>query len=322
MFRKFITLLALAALVACGNRQTADKPASIRLDFATYNPPSLVLKEKGWVEEEFGKDGIAVEWVQSQGSNRALSFLQSNAVDFGSTAGAAALVSASNGNPIYLVYIYTKPEWTALVTRSDSPIQKIEDLKGKKVAATLGTDPYIFLLRSLARVGLTDKDIELVPLQHSEGAQALVNNQVDAWAGLDPHMARLELEAGARLFYRNVDFNTYGVLNVRKDFADKYPQFVERVLRLYERAKKWIQENPEETVSILANVAQIKPEVARLQLTQRTGYQVAIPDQKLIDSITEAGKVLQAGGHIQPNVDITQLVAGLVKPDWAQAATR
>ncbi len=322
MFRKFITLLSLAALVACGNRQTADKPASIRLDFATYNPPSLVLKEKGWVEEEFGKDGIAVEWVQSQGSNRALSFLQSNAVDFGSTAGAAALVSASNGNPIYLVYIYTKPEWTALVTRSDSPIQKIEDLKGKKVAATLGTDPYIFLLRSLARVGLTDKDIELVPLQHSEGAQALVNNQVDAWAGLDPHMARLELEAGARLFYRNVDFNTYGVLNVRKDFADKYPQFVERVLRLYERAKKWIQENPEETVSILANVAQIKPEVARLQLTQRTGYQVAIPDQKLIDSITEAGKVLQAGGHIQPNVDITQLVAGLVKPDWAQAATR
>ena len=322
MFRKFITLLSLAALVACGNRQTADKPASIRLDFATYNPPSLVLKEKGWVEEEFGKDGIAVEWVQSQGSNRALSFLQSNAVDFGSTAGAAALVSASNGNPIYLVYIYTKPEWTALVTRSDSPIQKIEDLKGKKVAATLGTDPYIFLLRSLARVGLTDKDIELVPLQHSEGAQALVNNQVDAWAGLDPHMARLELEAGARLFYRNVDFNTYGVLNVRKDFADKYPQFVERVLRLYERAKKWIQENPEETVSILANVAQIKPEVARLQLTQRTGYQVAIPDQKLIDSITEAGKVLQAGGHIQPNVDIAQLVAGLVKPDWAQAATR
>lgn len=322
MFHKFWIITALISLLACSPQQPTDKPASVRLDFATYNPPSLVLKENGWLEQELANEGIGVEWVQSQGSNRALSFLQSNAIDFGSTAGAAALVSASNGNPIYLIYLYTKPEWTALVTRADSPIQKIEDLKGKKVAATLGTDPYIFLLRALASVGLTDKDIELIPLQHGEGAQALINGQVDAWAGLDPHMARLEIEANARLFYRNVNFNTYGVLNVRKEFADKYPQIVHRVLKIYERAKKWILDNPEKTISILATSAQITPEVAKLQLTQRTGYQVAVPDQAVIDSITEAGKVLQAGGHIQANVNIQELVAALVKPDWALKAVR
>lgn len=320
MIRKLATISLVLAFVGCGPSGTADKPTVIRLDYATYNPPSLVLKEKGWLEEEFASEGIAIEWVQSQGSNRALSFLQSNAVDFGSTAGAAALVSASNGNPIYLIYLYSKPEWAALVTLADSPIRQIQDLKGKRVAATLGTDPYIFLLRSLALVGLTDKDIELVPLQHGEGAQALANRQVDAWAGLDPHMARLELETGARLFYRNTDFNTYGVLNVRREFADKYSQIVERVLRVYERAKKWIIENPDEIVSILANVAQISPEVARVQLTQRTSYAVAIPDRALRDSILEAGKVLQAGGHIKPEVDLERLTSDLLRPEWAQRA--
>jgi sulfonate transport system substrate-binding protein len=37
---------------------------------------------------------------------------------------------------------------------------------------------------------------------------------VAAWAGLDPHLAASELEAGSRLIYRNVNFNTYGFLNV------------------------------------------------------------------------------------------------------------
>src|SRR5699024_10640434 len=125
------------------------KPDKIRLDFAYYSPTSLVLKKFGWVEEEFENDDIKIEWALSQGSNKALEFLNSNSVDFGSAAGAAALMSKANGAPIKNVYIANKPEWTALVTNQDSDIQTIEDLKNKKVAATLGTDPYIFLLRAL-----------------------------------------------------------------------------------------------------------------------------------------------------------------------------
>ncbi|HWP14486.1 MAG TPA: aliphatic sulfonates ABC transporter substrate-binding protein, partial [Xanthobacteraceae bacterium] len=36
----------------------ADKPKEIRIDWATYNPVSMVLKEKGLLEKEFAKDGI------------------------------------------------------------------------------------------------------------------------------------------------------------------------------------------------------------------------------------------------------------------------
>ena len=61
---------------------------------------SLVLKEQGLLEKEFAKDGISIRWVLSAGSNKALEFLNAGSIDFGSTAGAAALIARINGNPI------------------------------------------------------------------------------------------------------------------------------------------------------------------------------------------------------------------------------
>jgi sulfonate transport system substrate-binding protein len=127
------------------------------------------LKEKGLLENEFAKDGIGVRWVQTLDSNKALEFLNAGSIDFGSTAGSAALLAKINGNPIKSIYVYSRPEWTALVTRKDTPITKIEDLKGKRVAVTRGTDPHIFLVRALLSVGMSEKDISEVLLQHPDG---------------------------------------------------------------------------------------------------------------------------------------------------------
>ena len=49
---------------------------------------------------------------------------------------------------------------------------KIEELKGKRVAVTRGTDPHIFLVRALQSVGLTERDITPVLLQHPDGKTA------------------------------------------------------------------------------------------------------------------------------------------------------
>ncbi len=139
--------------------------------------------------------------MQSAGSNKALEFLNAGSIDFGSTAGSAALVAKINGNPIKSIYVYSRPEWTALVTGKDSKIASVADLKGKRVAVTRGTDPHIFLVRALLGAGLTDKDITPVLLQHADGKTALIRGDVDAWAGLDPMMAQAEVEDGAKLFY-------------------------------------------------------------------------------------------------------------------------
>ena len=164
----------------------ADAPKELHIDWATYNPVSMLMKDKGLVEKEFAKDGITVRWVQTLGSNKALEFLNAGSIDFGSSAGAAALVAKINGNPIKSVYVYSKPEWTALVTSKDSPIKTVTDLKGKRVAVTRGTDPHIFLVRALQKFGMTEKDIVPVLLQHPDGKTALIRGDVEAWAGLDP----------------------------------------------------------------------------------------------------------------------------------------
>ena len=151
----------------------ADALKEIHIDWATYNPVSMVLKQKGLLEKEFAKDGISIVWVQSAGSNKALEFLNAGSIDFGSTAGSAALVAKINGNPIKSIYVYSRPEWTALVTTKDSKIASVADLKGKRVAVTRGTDPHIFLVRALLGAGLSEKDITPVLLQHPDGKTAL-----------------------------------------------------------------------------------------------------------------------------------------------------
>src|SRR5512144_2949878 len=181
--------LSLALAVAVPGCRKDERPASVRLDFAYYNPLSLVLREKRFLEDDLARDGIKVEWVQSLGSNKALEFLNSSSIDFGSTAGGAALLARANGNPVRAVYVYSKPEWTALVTTPRSGIATVADLRGKRVAVTRGTDPYIFLLRALDAAGLTEKDVELVPMQHPDGKNALERGDVAAWSGLDPLMA-------------------------------------------------------------------------------------------------------------------------------------
>src|SRR5215217_6310593 len=237
--RRLLLAASLATGLASFTGSAVAQVKEIRIDYATYNPVSLVLKDKGFLEKELEKDGIKVRWVQALGSNKALEFLNAGSIDFGSTAGSAALVAKINGNPIKSIYVYSRPEWTALVTRKDTPINKIEDLKGKRVAVTRGTDPHIFLVRALQQVKLTEKDITPVLLQHPDGKTALIRGDVQAWAGLDPMMAQAEVEDGAKLFYRKPEANTWGVLNVREEFLKEQPEITKRVLKVYEDARKY-----------------------------------------------------------------------------------
>jgi sulfonate transport system substrate-binding protein len=306
-----IRALAAAALLLPLAAAAADNPKELRLDYAYYSPPSLVIRKLGWAEQEFRKDGTEVKWVLSAGSNRALEYLQSNAVDFGSTAGLAAVLSRANGNPIKTVYVFSRPEWTALVVGKDSPIKSIEDLKGKKVAATKGTDPFLFLLRSLNDKGLHKGDVEIVHLQHADGRAALEQKRVDAWAGLDPIMASAELDSGARLIYRNVAYNTYGFLNTPEAFLKAYPGHVRRVIALYERAKTWIRENPEETAKLIAEEAKLPVAVAKLQLT-RNDFSISQPGATQSQALKAAAPILLQEDLVRPGTDVNKVIDSLL----------
>jgi sulfonate transport system substrate-binding protein len=307
-------LAAMIALLAMGpaGAGAAEALKEIRIDWATYNPVSLILKQKGMLEKEFAKDGIRIVWVQSAGSNKALEYLNAGSIDFGSTAGSAALVARINGNPIKSIYVFSRPEWTALVTAKDSKIATVADLKGKRVAVTRGTDPHIFLVRALLDAGLSEKDITPVLLQHADGKTALIRGDVDAWAGLDPMMAQAEIEDGAKLFFRKADANTWGILNVREQFLKDNPQIVKRVLGAYEEARKYSLANYDELKKALVVATKLPDEVADKQLKERTDLSSSRIGAPQRESILAAGVALQQAGVIDAKVDVKAALDQLI----------
>ena len=310
--RRSVTAAAIVTALASLGANAADKPKEIVIDWATYNPVSMVLKDKGLLEQEFAKDGIAIRWVQTLGSNKALEFLSAGSLDFGSSAGAAALIAKINGNPIRSIYVYSRPEWTALVTRKDTAIEKVADLKGKRVAVTRGTDPHIFLVRALQGAGLTERDITPVLLQHPDGKTALIRGDVDAWAGLDPMMAQAEIEDGARLFYRNPAANTWGILNVRQEFLKDHPDLVQRTLAVYEEARKYSLANPAEVKRIFIAVTKLPDAVVEKQLKERTELTHNRIGAAQRESILAAGLALQQAGVVPASVDVKAAVDALI----------
>lgn len=291
----------------------------IRIDYAYYNPSSLILKHFGWLEEDFKADGTTVKWVLSAGSNKANEFLRSDAIDFGSTAGAAALLAKANGSPIQAVYIFSKPEWAALVVAKDSTITEVAQLKGKKIAATKGTDPYFFLLRSLRLAGLTAADVEIVNLQHADGKVAMERGQVDAWAGLDPFMAQTEIEQGSKLLYRNIDFNSYGFLNARTAFLTEHPEAVAKVLTAYERARVWIQANPDEAAKIVADESKQTLDVVKRVLGERTVLDSGvIPGETQAAVLREIIPIFVDEQQVKEGTDVTAALNELLAPQFIQ----
>jgi len=309
------------SLIPAAQVSAADNPKEIYVDWATYNPVSMLLKDKGYLEKELAKDGIKVIWVQTNSSSNALQFLNAASINFGSTAGSAALVARINGNPIKSVYVYSRPEWTALVTTKDSSISKVADLKGKKVAMVRGTDPHIFAVRALLTAGLSDKDITPVLVQqHADGGNLLIRGDVDAWAGLDPMMAQHEVKDGARLFYRNRDANTWGILNVREEFAKDHPDIVRRVISAYEEARKYSLANYGELKKTFIAITKLPDAVVDKQLKERTEltHNKVGPAQR--ESILEAGLALQKAGVIGASIDVKKSVDELIDDRYVTAA--
>ncbi|GAC1604291.1 MAG: aliphatic sulfonate ABC transporter substrate-binding protein [Pseudarthrobacter sp.] len=294
--------------------------STLNIDFATYNPLSLVIKDQGWLEATLKDQGVTVTWIQSAGSNKANEALRSGAIDVGSTAGSAALLARSNGSPIKTISIYSQPEWAALVAPAGSSITSVADLKGKSVAATKGTDPYFFLLQALEQAGLKPGDVTVQNLQHADGRTALENGSVQAWSGLDPIMAGAE-QKGAKLFYRNLNFNTYGFLNATESFLKGKPELAQAVVNAYEKARAWAAANPDQTAQILAKVAGLDPAVAKTVILERSNLNVnAAPGEAQRKVLEKIGPTFVETGDVKTQQQIDDAVATLLDDSLVKKA--
>ena len=292
----------------------------LNIDFATYNPLSLIIKDQGWLEDTF--DGaVTVNWIQSAGSAAANEALKAGSIDVGSTAGSAALLARSNGSPIQAIDIYSQPNWAAILVGPDSDITTVDDLKGKNIGANAGTDPYFFLLQTLEEAGIGLDEVTITQLQHAGGKTALEAGTIDAWSGLDPLLSASVVNAGSKIIYDNPDFNSYGFLNATESFLSTSPDVAQVVVSAYEKARAWAAENPDEAAAILAEVAGIDIAIAESVLLERTNLAVDPEpgdDQRKVLEII--GPIFVSSGAVASQDQIDEALDSLFNTDYVKNA--
>jgi sulfonate transport system substrate-binding protein len=125
-------------------------------------------------------------------------------------------------------------------------------------------------------------------------------------------MAQHEIQDGARLFFRKPELNTWGILNVREEFAKDHPDIVRRVIASYEEARKYSLANYDDLKKTFIAVTGLDGAVVDKQLKERTEltHNKVGPAQR--ESILEAGVALQKAGVIGAGVDVKKAVDDLI----------
>lgn len=295
------------SLAAKKESKTAEaKPEKIRFMF---NGGAMGLSQcvfyiavtKNFLQEEFGKDGIALEYVKHIGSGtNAASAIGAGQADFATIGDQPVIVSRANGIDIKAVGVYAQgllggpDRYIALMVRNDSKIKSIKDLKGKKVAVSVGTNQHVVLARYLNKFGLKQSDIQLVNMEGPDIRTALASGSLEAGMLSQPNIAIVESKGIAHMLddkaHLTKNYNVYVVAN---EFAKKYPSIVRRVLQVHIRAKKWIDEHPDEFLTIAADSLKLEKEIVKkallglkfdLKITKDTVKSFEITQQFLLNN--------------------------------------
>ena len=320
MKKNFVRAVVISALVTIGISAVPAQAAerTLNLDYANWNPLSLVIKDQGWLETDLKALDTKVNWVYSAGSAAAIQNLNANAIQIGSSAGVAAYVARANGVAIKSIGVFSQPNWAALVVKSGSTITQ-NQLKGKKIAAQKGTDPYFFLLQVLHKKNLDPfKDVTIVNLAHADGKAALLRGDVDVWSGLDPITSQTVKVDGSKIIYENKALNTWGIISAREDFLAKNADITVAVLKEYQKARAWILANPDKAAQILSTSAKIDLDVAKTVLNSRTKVNVPLVPSNITSGVLAAIEpILVSDAQVKSQADADNALKTLYDTTFA-----
>ena len=140
-----------------------------------------------------------IKWTEFDSGPPLLEAVNSGAVDIGGVGNTPPIFAAAAGSDITAVYGNTTTgSVDNIVVPKGSPIDSVEDLKGKTVALTEGSSANYHLLAQLQRHGLSYDDVKVQDLEPPDALAAFTSGSVDAWAIWDPYAAQAELQYGAK----------------------------------------------------------------------------------------------------------------------------
>jgi sulfonate transport system substrate-binding protein len=278
MKRREFLLAAAAALPLASapflRRAFADAKV-LRIGYQKYGT-LVLLKEKGTLDAALEPLGVYVAWTEFPGGPQLLEALNVGAIDFGTAGEAPPIFAQAAGAPLlYVGYEPPAPQGEAILVPKDSPIRKVEELKGKKVALNKGSNVHYLLVRALEEAGVSVKGIEPVYLPPADARAAFEQGSVDAWVIWDPFLAAASAATGARTLRDGEKLvANHQFFLAERSYAGANPKVIDIVLQQLVAIDAWAKSDPGAAAAALSPKVGIPAAVLAVALG-RQGYGVA-----------------------------------------------
>jgi NitT/TauT family transport system substrate-binding protein len=255
-FRK--TLAASFALAFAAASHAQETPVAIGISGWTGFAPLTLAKEAGI----FRKNGLDVSIKKIPQKDRHLA-IASGDIQCAATTVETWIVWNANGVATKQIFQMDKSYGAdGMAVRGD--VQKIADLKGRKVAASApGTAPYFTLAWMLKKNGLSVKDVSVVNLEPQAAANAFVTGQdIAAAMTYEPYLSTVRANpAAGRIIATTLDYpmvmDTFGC--TPKFLADN-PRAAQALADSYFEAVEMIGRDPKKSFAIMGGDVKQTPE--------------------------------------------------------------
>ncbi|MCY7305964.1 MAG: ABC transporter substrate-binding protein [Rhodoferax sp.] len=171
----------------------------------------------------------------------------------------------------------------AIVAHSDRGIKQIQDLKGKSIGVTKGTNLTYFMDAMLQIHGVPSDAVTQSDLGRDAGIKAFKDGRIDALMMFQPFIAKLEAEMGDRIkvFYGEDVYAFRFLLVGKPSYIDSHPQEVRGVLRALIAANQAIRANPVEARRSIGDALKID-DAMMVQLFDPGDYVVSLDEAMLL----------------------------------------
>jgi NitT/TauT family transport system substrate-binding protein len=245
----FTVLLISVLLSSCSGAQSASVSQPLNIAWTVWpgEYPNLIAQDMGFFE----KRGLSVTLTLYDSQTPELADLQSGKIDGGVFSLTDTMAVSVNKPDVRIVMAVDVSEGAdAIVATPD--INTLADLKGKRIAANLGSQTEFFARYALKDNGISIGDVNLVDMD-PEAVPAALGNQVAAGHTWDPYLSEA-VAAGNHILFSSE--NAPGLLTdvfiFRKSIVDSRPGDVRAYVAAWFEALDYWQKNPEEGNAIIA----------------------------------------------------------------------
>jgi sulfonate transport system substrate-binding protein len=278
-----VLLLTLLAM-PLPSRGTIN-PKEFRIGYQKAANTLVLLKAHGTLEQRLRTLGVQVKWLEFTAGPQLLEGLNVGSIDFGYVGEVPPIFAlAAGANLVYTAYELPTPQAEGILVSKESPMAKIEDLKGKKVAFNKGSDVHWLVVSALQKAGLKYTDIQPVYLTPADARAAFQRGAVDAWAIWDPFFVAAQKQIDARVLTDAQGItNRYQYFLSAREYAEKKPEILAIAMEELGTVGQWVRQNYKEAAAELAPIQGLEPDVVEAALRHYQHIYRPIDDTVLTD---------------------------------------